>query len=1117
MKTLGTLFMMVLVVAANLAVDYLIATSPAQLRLRVKRELSRVIAGDLYVEKAKFSMRKGLALEDLRIFATSPDCPARYVLTVPQILIELDLYRAAVKRVAITKPSLFVKIERGGSPNFAKLLKEQPASKAKEEPKIPEIGITDGFILLDAVLGENDFITTELRNINLNLAVSDGAIALTASATSPALGRILFSALGDAGLKTLNAHIRADEVPLTHQLRQSLPASVQSIWDELNVGGEALLEGNLHYDKNGLDYDATVKFRNCSAKLRSFPIPISAISGTVKLKKDSILIDDFKYLVNGVEGKTDGVIEGDLKSPKIFMASEVHGFPLNETVREALSGSGRKTWDEYSPKGKVDLFVNISKEKNSASAPKLYIRATGTGEASAEYQGFKYRLEHLFGSFIIDGQDVFIKNVTSADGTQDVRIDGEVRGNGNVAVTIEGTSIRIDDKLLSALSEEERKFVDSFQLQGETDLLVRIASEPVSKSVGVTVEISPNCKTCARPREFPVLIEKISGKIILLPGGKTLLREIRGRIGSGEVTVSDTAFQKSETSELNIKCSLKSLPIDDSLLQAVSSASKTDLSFLKMSGFADAELSLHRPAGNKEINLFCAVTVRDASVVHKEFPLPVTEINGYLEMTPEGLSIKSLRGRCRTGTALIWGEVETGKGKNHLRLNIEVRKIPLDEEVRAALPAELKEIYDSFSPSGYATVAVRLTGEVGKIEPQIRLTLENCSAKYVAFPYRVTGLSGKVKIKPVAGEVVIEEVIASDPPVRLRGVNRRTAQGQETSLQIESDELSLSPELRDALPEGLCQVLKTLSLKGSLGVSLNLTISEKAGGKPHIIYTAELRPKKCSFSAGLPFTEVSGKMMLQGEVLPSGAHKLNLGRLQFSDFTVANRRIQWMSAGIVLERDKITIAPITGKIAGGTLEGEISAAVTGKTDYSGNLSVAGGSIREAAEDIFGKKMETASGHASAWLDFHGESGELRDLKATGGVKLREANLVEVPVFSDINKFFRGAKINFETGKAQFSIRNERFYFDQLQFKSSVCNLDGVGRMRFDGKLNLIFSVEWLSKWLPPGLKQAWQTIQNNLFQLRVTGDLRSVTVQQVSFEPLGNILKKLIEEDKDQK
>jgi hypothetical protein len=968
-------------------------------------------------------------------------------------------------------------------------------------------------------LGGSDFIRTELRNISLSVKVRGGAMVISGGAASPVLGNILFSAQGDAGLKSLAAHITASKVPLVRKLRDSLPRSVQSVWDELNIGGWASLEGNLRYDKNGLDYEATVKFSDCSAKLRSFPIPISSMSGIVKLKKDSILIENFKYLLNSVEGKTDGVIEGDLKSPKISIKSEVRGMPLNGTVREAFSESDRKTWDEYSPQGKADIFVNISKEKNSAGAPKLCVETRGTGEASIEYQGFKYRLEHLRGSFIIDGEDVFIRDITSPDGTQNVKVDGEIRHNGDVNVTIEGTGIRIDDKLLSALSGEERKLVDSFQLQGETDLLVRIASDAVSKRVGVTVEISPNCKTCARPRDFPVPIEKISGKIILQPDGNVLLRQIRGKIGGGEIAISDTAFQKSETSELNIKCSLKSLLIDDSLLQAVSWASKTNLSFLKMTGYADAELLLHRPGGSKDVNLFCGVTVRDASVVHKDFPLPATEINGYLEMTAQGLSIKSLRGKCHSGTALIWGEIGTGKGKNSLRLNIEVHKVPLDNQVKAALPAELKQIYDSFSPSGYATVAVRLTGTGGKIEPRITLTLENCSAKYTAFPYRVTGLSGRVKINPGSGEVVIEEIMASDPPLCLRGVNRETIQGQKTTLEIESDELSLSPELREALPEGLREVLKTLCLKGSLGVSLSLTISEKAGAKPHIRYTAKLMPKNCSFSAGLPFDEVSGEVTLEGEVLPSGEHKLNLGRLQFSDFTVAKRRIQWMSAEIILEGDRIKVSSITGKIAGGTLKGEISASVTGKGDYSGNLSVTDASIRDAVEDILGKKVESASGYASASLDFSGEGTEESDFKATGRVKFKEANLVEVPVFSHITEFFRGVKTTFEVGKAQFTIKKSYFYFEELKFTSNIYNLDGVGKMRFDGKkLKLTFSVEWIGKVLPPGLREVWKTVQDNLFQLRVTGDLHRVTIEKEEFfKPLGDAFKELLEEKEEEK
>jgi hypothetical protein len=1122
-RTLGTILAAFAIIAANFTLDYLIVTNPSQLRLRVERELSNFIGAKFSVEKVEFDSPAFLSIYGLKVFDTRADSTQEVILTIPRLRMRLDLVRQAIKHIIVDSPSLSVRVDKSGNLNLARLLKERavrPPGEKLEKPEIqiiPEIEMVGGFISLDAALGERDLVRTELHTIGASVKVSDGAVILTGSAFSPVLGSIDFRATADSGLRSLNASIVVDRVVLSRELRDSLPGSLQSIWDEINPSGLVAVEGKLHYDKEELDYEATIECRDCAALLKSFPIPISLANGKIKVKKDLIAVQNFTYLVNGVYGKTEGVIEGNLRSPGILISTEVRGMPLNNAVRGALSQGDRGAWDEYSPRGKVDLTINLSKDKDSAVEPKLYIEATGTGESSVEYQGFKYRLDNLRGSFVIDGKDVFIRNVTSQNGTRTVKIDGQIRQSGKVNVTIEGTDIGIDEKLLWALSEDQRNSIDSFRLSGATDLLVKVARQNKSESVGVTVEIIPNGKTCARPREFPVPIDKISGRIILEPDSNVLLRSVRGNIGAGEIAFSDTAFQRSETSELNIRCSLKSILIDETLLSAVSSAAKTNLSFIQLSGLADAELSLWRPEGGKNLNLFCAVTLKDASLTYKEIPIPATDINGYLEITQDGLRIRSLRGKCQTGTALIWGEILTGAKKNAIRLNIEAHRVALNAQLRNSLPAELRQIYDSFSPSGRATVSVRVTGDLSKLEPQIRLTLENCSLKHTSFPYRVTGVDGSVKINPAANEVAME-LTAAEPQFRLRGKSTKTDSGQETELRIESDELSISPELREALPQGVQEVIKALSLKGLFGVSLTLAISEKVGQEQHIRYTAELMPKKCSFFAGLPFSEVSGNLRLEGEVLPGGEHKLNLGRLQFSDFTVANRRVQWMSAKIVLEGDRIKIASISGKIAGGTLQGEISAAVTGKPDYSGNLSVTDANIRDAAEDIFGKKIENASGYASAWLNFRGESAELSDFKATGGVRFRKANLVEVPVISDIIQYFRGASVNFENGKAQFDIEKGHFYFNELKLKSTVCNLNGVGRMRFDGKLNLIFSLEWLSKVLPPGLRQAWQAFQNNLFQLSVTGDLHSVSVREVSFEPLGNALKKLItEEDKDRK
>jgi hypothetical protein len=123
----------------------------------------------------------------------------------------------------------------------------------------------------------------------------------------------------------------------------------------------------------------------------------------------------------------------------------------------------------------------------------------------------------------------------------------------------------------------------------------------------------------------------------------------------------------------------------------------------------------------------------------------------------------------------------------------------------------------------------------------------------------------------------------------------------------------------------------------------------------------------------------------------------------------------------------------------------------------------------------------------------------------------------VPVFSHITEQLSGVKTTFDVGTARFTIKKSHFYFSELKFKSNIYNLDAVGKMRFDGKLNLTFSVEWIGKFLPIGVKQIWKFIQDNVFQLHLTGDLHRVIIEPQSFKPLGDAFKELLEEKEEEK
>jgi hypothetical protein len=377
------------------------------------------------------------------------------------------------------------------------------------------------------------------------------------------------------------------------------------------------------------------------------------------------------------------------------------------------------------------------------------------------------------------------------------------------------------------------------------------------------------------------------------------------------------------------------------------------------------------------------------------------------------------------------------------------------------------------------------------------------AGKYVEFPYQVYGVAGEARVDIDKGKIDLKDVHTKDRSITLNGTILTNDERTVTDLHVEARSLKLDKALRDSMPEEVLALWKDIELEGVSSGTVKLHLDQLADGDPAVKYDILLRPESASMYAGFPLKKLKGKVTLRGRITPEGDHTLERGLVQLSDFEVNGLPVTWASSLLELTDESLTVAPITGRMANGTLLGKVKVLFDEDSSYSGIFSLKDASVKLAAEQLFGEKMEKTTGRAEASITFKGKGSDESSLTGDGKLKLSKSNLWEVPFFSKLVKALSlGAvpSVDFTESYGEFKIKGEKLVFNKVYFHSPILNLDGAGELSLDGKISFTFKItvfsNWLSKIDPTGLS-SWvlKIVEGELNAVRATGTAKRVVVQ----------------------
>ncbi|MFH1420299.1 MAG: AsmA-like C-terminal domain-containing protein [Planctomycetota bacterium] len=416
-----------------------------------------------------------------------------------------------------------------------------------------------------------------------------------------------------------------------------------------------------------------------------------------------------------------------------------------------------------------------------------------------------------------------------------------------------------------------REILIDYQPHGEFDVNIRLARKPGADArlvVSGRVEPMGAIGSCQR---FPYKIEDIHGAL-RFESDKVLIENLHGRHGPALVRVDGVVDRSTDRSSVDVKIEASAVPFDVELFEAISERFRSFWQRFNPRGSAHVTVLLKREgAGPDEpmpkFRSYVTADLMDARVAFTEYPYPLEDVHGTLEIQPDGIQFIGLTGHHDAASARIDGYVSfDDQGKPQVELRIEANNMRLDQTLASALPPEGRGAFAQFQPDGYVDLlgAVSLHDSAQGVTYDMRTKVREAEIRYRELPYAVHDVHGEINIRPEAITLVDVSGRHGDAEVTAGGTVHRLDDGYAADLVFDWKRLPLDEALFDTLPEQLKRVWRLLEPTGSIQVRTVLHHVQR-DGRTQQHHRSEITTEgaKLRFQGfPLPLSDVAGHVLV---------------------------------------------------------------------------------------------------------------------------------------------------------------------------------------------------------------------------------------------------------------
>lgn len=580
------------------------------------------------------------------------------------------------------------------------------------------------------------------------------------------------------------------------------------------------------------------------------------------------------------------------------------------------------------------------------------------------------------------------------------------------------------------------------------------------------------------------------------------------------------------------------LAVDEVLLRAMEEKPQAILRSLSPRGRVSVKMELWNDAPGAPTHKHLLAQVLDGAIRYERFPYPLGGIHGTLEMADDQWSFRDLVGSNDTGTVRCHGRFgDTPEGKQ-LLLTFNGGNIALEEELRDALGRPtIERLWRELRLQGTVDLEELTIRYCPQFPPPQRLRISlravpqpgTTSIEPVNFPYRLENLRGTLVYRD--GHVTIDSLRAEHGEVRL--VGKVTCDFQPDGnwgLRLDDlsvDQLEIDREFVRHLPERFKEAVRQWNPGGS--VHLRGSLSAGRGGGPddpvEADWNLQLVTSQGSIQFGVPLENIHGAVRLVGGFHQGRLH--SRGELDIDSLTYDDVQFTRITGPIWIDDRRVLLGTsveppanerprsVSGQVFGGTLYGDGWIMLGATPRYRFRTRLFQADLTQTAQEVLAGR-QNLRGNVYATAEIWGEGQSLNALGGRGHVRLRDADIYELPVMIALLKLLSVREPDssaFSEADIDFVIEGSHIYLNPIQFRGDVISLVGRGEMDFHARVDLTFGTRLGRGQLNlPLLREILGGAGDQIVVLHVEGPAHHPQVWREPLPAVNKVLQQLGEE-----
>jgi hypothetical protein len=735
-------------------------------------------------------------------------------------------------------------------------------------------------------------------------------------------------------------------------------------------------------------------------------------------------------------------------------------------------------------------------------------------------------LDHLEAELrCLDGH-VTLERLSAQSGATRIQLKGKasrLSPDTDFEGALKVEKLLLTPELFARLPESLRGIHADFAPAGLVGLTCDFARRGGHWSKRCVVHAQNASATCLR---FPYLVDRITGTLDLEIDSRTHVDRLKvdliAHAGARPVYIRGQVDGDGYKPAVTIDISGADIPLDEKLLAALPAPYQARARSFHATGRCDFVASIRRARGHSEYANRYHIYFHHAALRFDEFPYPLEDVTGRLEIGPDHWEFREFRGSHKGGEFRVQGSSQPTPAGDRLDIEVRGSNALLDPELESALDAEMKKAWKMFTPGGrmdFVAQVERLPGE----RPDIKLavTARGCTIRPSFFPYGLTELTGSIRY--AQRWVYLNDLRARHGESQISLGEGKVYLHPTGGVWAKLTDLRGSPLLPDqefhlALPAVLQKLYTAIQLKSPVALRTQVVINTppEAGSPPAIYWDGEVRLRRASLQLGLQVEQVTGLVACRG--LHNGRQLEDVvGNILLEEASLLNQPFHKIHSLIEVKKEapEILILPgLRAHLFGGQVYGPIRVELGPILRYELNLTASQIKLEEFGRHNLGPNAQV-SGLAMARLFLAGQGPGLSGLEGRGSIDVPNGKMYNLPPLLQLLKVLGlhpPDRTAFEEAHATFTIRGPRVQVSQVDLLGNAISLSGKGEMNLDGSdVSLDFYAVWsrVMQVLPPVIDKIPPAISKNLLKIKMRGRLEDVKCTKEPVPVLADSLREI--------